>query len=103
MNAALAVEVYDGELPPWLAPDAPTALCAEVDPQLWFPEKGRGGVSRLARRLCRACPLAGPCRQWALAHPQQAPYGIWGGLTEHERTMRHRGHAGTDDELKEAA
>lgn len=104
MNAALAVEVYDGALPPWLAPDAPTALCAEIDAQVWFPEKGQGRASRQAKRLCRACPLLRLCREWALAHPQQAPYGIWGGLSENDRTRRHRGHdTSAGGELREVA
>lgn len=44
---------------PWMAPDAPTALCGEVDPDLWFPEKG--GSTADSKRLCRMwdCQVSG--------------------------------------------
>jgi WhiB family redox-sensing transcriptional regulator len=35
-----------------------------------------------ARRLCAACPVAAPCREFARAHRE---YGFWGGESEDER------------------
>lgn len=105
MTSALAFVV--GGDAPWMAPDAPTALCAEVDPELWHPEKG--GSTRDAKRVCRRCPLIAACRTWALDHPQEARHGVWGGLSERERRalLRQRravaGAADTGDELAEVA
>lgn len=31
---------------------------------------------------CQACPLAGPCAEWALQHEE---YGVWGGLYASQR------------------
>lgn len=66
------------------------AVCARVDPALWFPEPGEWTRAREAKRLCRTCPLMTACRSWALAHPAETEYGIWGGLTALER----RAHGG---------
>lgn len=65
-----------------VAPDLPGALCAEVDPDLWFPD--RGGRSLDAKRVCRRCPVAGPCLDYALEYPV---HGIWGGTTVEERRV----------------
>ncbi|MEU8346509.1 WhiB family transcriptional regulator [Spirillospora sp. NPDC048832] len=63
-----------------------SASCRSLDPDLFFP------VSREAvytaqiapiRRLCAACPVAGPCLEWALASGE--PHGIWAGTTPSER------------------
>ncbi|MQA06904.1 MAG: hypothetical protein GEV07_30835 [Streptosporangiales bacterium] len=56
---------------------------------MWFPEKGQRS-SAVAKRLCETCPLMQVCRDWALAHPDKAEFGVWGGLTEHERRALHR-------------
>lgn len=63
------------------------ALCvsSRLDPDLWFPEKGRTEVARAAKRVCQHCPVLDECRTWALAHPQLAEHGVWGGLTPKER------------------
>ena len=52
---------------------------ADVEPaatndQLWF----------YATALCRACPVRRECAQHALT--MQEPYGVWGGLTETDRS-----------------
>jgi WhiB family transcriptional regulator, redox-sensing transcriptional regulator len=56
-------------------------LCAEVDPDLWFPEKG--GSVAYAKRVCRSCPVAAECLKFALANDER--WGVWGGLSERER------------------
>lgn len=65
------------EAPPW----ADDALCAQTDPEAFYPEQG--GSSRDAKRVCLACPLRDDCLTYALAHGER--HGIWGGLTAHER------------------
>jgi WhiB family transcriptional regulator, redox-sensing transcriptional regulator len=60
-----------------------TAACTQVDPDLWFPEKGHNDTSRAARRICHACPVDGPCLDYAL--DRDLRYGVWGGLTEADR------------------
>ena len=56
-------------------------LCAQTDPELFFPEKG--GSVREAKRVCAACPVRAQCLAHALAHGER--YGVWGGLSEPER------------------
>lgn len=68
------------------APEFPGALCEQVDPELWFPE--RGGDTLAARRLCHTCPYEFECLEYALRHDIR--FGIWGGTSERERRrMRH--------------
>lgn len=59
-----------------------SALCAEIDPELWFPEKGGdGGLKAMA--LCRTCPLQFACLEYAVS--EGITYGVWGGTTPNER------------------
>jgi WhiB family redox-sensing transcriptional regulator len=57
------------------------ALCAQTDPEAFFPEKG--GSTREAKRVCLSCDVRGECLEYALAHDER--FGIWGGLSERER------------------
>jgi WhiB family transcriptional regulator, redox-sensing transcriptional regulator len=57
------------------------ALCAQTDPESFFPEKG--GSTREAKRVCTGCEVRGECLDYALAHDER--FGIWGGLSERER------------------
>jgi WhiB family redox-sensing transcriptional regulator len=57
------------------------ALCAETDPEAYFPEKG--GSTRDAKRVCGGCPVRAQCLEFALANDER--FGIWGGLSERER------------------
>ncbi|MGB3676807.1 MAG: WhiB family transcriptional regulator [Candidatus Nanopelagicales bacterium] len=58
-----------------------SALCAQTDPEAFFPEKG--GSSANAKRVCMGCGVRDQCLEWALTTQQR--YGIWGGLSERER------------------
>lgn len=62
------------------------AVCAEVDPDSFFPEKGE--KSREARKLCNTCPVATECLAYALRHDIR--YGLYGGLTARERHALRR-------------
>lgn len=57
------------------------ALCAQTDPEAFFPEKG--GTTRDAKQICRRCPVQQECLATALAHREH--HGVWGGLSERER------------------
>jgi WhiB family redox-sensing transcriptional regulator len=57
------------------------ALCAQTDPEAFFPEKG--GSTRDAKRVCGACNVKAQCLEYALANDER--FGIWGGLSERER------------------
>ncbi|MDY6051106.1 MAG: WhiB family transcriptional regulator [Rothia sp. (in: high G+C Gram-positive bacteria)] len=66
----------DGELS-WQA----DALCAQTDPEAFFPEKG--GSTRDAKRVCSECPVRQACLEYAMENDER--FGIWGGLSERER------------------
>ena len=57
------------------------ALCAETDPEAFFPEKG--GSTREAKRVCVGCDVRSECLEYALSNDER--FGIWGGLSERER------------------
>lgn len=57
------------------------ALCAQTDPEAFFPEKG--GSTREAKRICESCEVRAKCLEYALEHDER--FGIWGGLSERER------------------
>jgi WhiB family redox-sensing transcriptional regulator len=57
------------------------ALCAQTDPESFFPEKG--GSTREAKRVCTGCEVKGDCLEYALENDER--FGIWGGLSERER------------------
>ena len=67
------------------------AACRDADPQLFFPDgeirSARARV-KMAKLICRGCPVSVTCLSWALAIGEEA--GIWGGLTEDERRTLHR-------------
>ena len=63
------------------------ALCAQTDPEAFFPEKG--GSTREAKRICQGCEVKDMCLEYALANDER--FGIWGGLSERERRRLKRG------------
>jgi WhiB family redox-sensing transcriptional regulator len=63
------------------------ALCAQADPEAFYPEKG--GSTREAKKVCRACDVRIECLEYALEHDER--FGIWGGLSERERRRFKRG------------
>lgn len=69
------------------------ALCAEVDPELFFPEKG--GSTRDAKRICTSCDVKLQCLEYALANDER--FGIWGGQSDRfRRDMRLKGISARD-------
>ena len=67
------------------------ALCAQTDPDGFHREPGDGSITfAQAKRVCRACDVRDECLEYALANDER--FGIWGGLSEHERRkMKKRG------------
>jgi WhiB family redox-sensing transcriptional regulator len=63
------------------------ALCAQTDPEAFFPEKG--GSTREAKRICAGCDVRAECLEYALTFDER--FGIWGGLSERERRRLKRG------------
>lgn len=63
------------------------ALCAQTDPDLFFPSKGEH--SDAARRICTTCPVQAQCltRALNLEGTSNVAYrhGIWAGTTPEER------------------
>lgn len=77
--------------PPLARPPAwmDDALCAQADPEAWFPEQGES--ARLAKLICSACPVRAECLEYALDRRQQ--HGVWGGMSEAERRAELRRRA----------
>jgi WhiB family redox-sensing transcriptional regulator len=70
------------------------AACRSADPELFFPVSSTGRsleqVER-AKAVCRTCIVRRQCLQYAIAANEE---GVWGGMTEEERTrVAHRGRA----------
>jgi WhiB family transcriptional regulator, redox-sensing transcriptional regulator len=67
------------------------AACTDEDPELFFPIGTTGPAIEQVERakaICRRCPVAEPCLEWALQTNQDA--GVWGGLSEDERRSLRR-------------
>ena len=62
------------------------AACAEVDPELWFPEQGDPAIA--AKRICVGCPVRRECLAFALRVNERS--GVWGGLSTVERRPLRR-------------
>jgi WhiB family redox-sensing transcriptional regulator len=62
------------------------ALCAQTDPEAFFPEKG--GSTRDAKKICTSCEVRAQCLEYALQNDER--FGIWGGLSERERRKLRR-------------
>jgi WhiB family redox-sensing transcriptional regulator len=83
--------------PEWWHADA---LCAETDPDAWFPEKG--GTTKDAKAICEQCLVRVECLTYALDHHPQ--HGVWGGASERERRkILGLAEEDTDDAEAEAA
>lgn len=62
------------------------ALCAQTDPEAFFPEKG--GTTKPAKKICEHCDVKAECLDYAIRHDER--FGIWGGLSERERRKLKR-------------
>ena len=82
------------EYQPWMD----LALCAQTDPEIFFPEKGES--PRDAKRVCAECPVRTECAAYAVANKER--FGVWGGLSAKELAkLQERGRY-SNDRLKAA-
>jgi WhiB family redox-sensing transcriptional regulator len=63
--------------PEWMS----AAVCASVDPEIFFPEKG--GSTAAAKAICVGCPSVAACLAYAIEDRER--YGVWGARSERER------------------
>ena len=65
------------------------AACRGEDAAVFFPpphferKEVRVARERIAKSICRTCPVAEACLDYALR--TREPHGVWGGLNEFER------------------
>ena len=71
----------------WQRDWAPLSRCADQDPDALFVE---GKEQRVAKIVCRGCPVVAECLAAALDTRTQ--FGVWGGMTERERRALLRAH-----------
>ncbi|MFD6531556.1 WhiB family transcriptional regulator [Streptomyces sp. NPDC060184] len=71
------------------------AICAQTDPEIFFPERGEGDKVRAAKQICLGCPVRRACLAEALATEGNAcadnRHGVVGGCTPRERARIARG------------
>jgi hypothetical protein len=92
-----ALEAFARLLPPWMD----DALCAQVGPELFFPEKQPGlNTTAEAKKICAQCSVRAKCLEYALEIEssrgyQSAPSGVYGGKSPRERVrlIRERDQA----------
>ena len=58
------------------------ALCAQTDPEAFFPQAGE--TTTAAKRICARCTVSAECLDEALRHRER--FGVWGGMSPQERT-----------------
>ena len=76
-----------GEEPDWQE----RALCAQTDPEAFFPEKG--GSTREAKKVCLTCEVRDECLEYALMNDER--FGSWGGPSARaQRNLKNRAVSG---------
>jgi hypothetical protein len=75
----------------WMA----DAACAQVDPELFFPEtddqSAYAAQASAAKAVCARCPVRSACLAWATEH---LTHGIAGGLDADRRRGMRRAQKG---------
>lgn len=61
----------------------PDMACADVDPEVFFPEKPTVKAVKAAKKVCRQCPFRVECATYA--RDRGIRHGIWGATTPQER------------------
>jgi len=84
MVAAVPMNV---DKPGWME----DAACIDMPLDAFFPGPGRLGAAdtRKAISVCRQCPVANQCLDYALQFPDMA--GVWGGTSHRQRMRIHKG------------
>ena len=55
--------------------------CVHYDPDVFQPANEIG--ARMAKQICRTCPVVEQCGEWALAKGETV--GVWGAMSERDR------------------
>lgn len=78
-----ALDLLAQAVPEWTV----DALCAQTDPEIFFP--GKGGTTRAAKEVCAECPVRAKCLAYALEHEDGNSVwpGVYGGLSVNERKL----------------
>lgn len=90
-------------------PDLTGGLCAQADPDTWFPDRTHRSAPlettrdriddrhlstpSTAKRICLQCPVLESCREWALT--DWALEGIWGATSMRDRQRIRKQRAQT--------
>lgn len=61
------------------------AHCITADLELFFSAQWREAVA-----ICRGCPVRSECLEYALSFPEAEDYGVFGGLSQHQRILLRR-------------
>jgi WhiB family redox-sensing transcriptional regulator len=59
------------------------ALCGQVDPEIFFPEKGQPSLA--AKKVCAMCEVTAECLEFALVNDER--FGVWGGTSRTQRRL----------------
>ncbi len=62
------------------------ALCAQTDPDIFYPEKG--GSTAPATSVCNGCSVRSECLEYAVTNDIR--HGIWGGTSDNDRKRMSR-------------
>ena len=79
---------------------ANTALCAQIDPDLWHDGLASFGYAT-AKHYCRRCPVLAECidaviaDEWGLE--KQRRLGVWGGMTPAARVKEEQRRRATEE------
>lgn len=68
--------------------DAP---CAQVDPDVMFPNPQNRRAVKAAKLICQGCDFRAECLEWATAPETRISDGVAGGLSENERRELKKG------------
>jgi WhiB family redox-sensing transcriptional regulator len=63
------------------------ALCAQVDPELFFPDKGDAAAAAAARKVCGLCEVTGLC---LATFGPVVTHGVLGGQSQRQRATARR-------------
>jgi transcription factor WhiB len=92
------MSAYTGSVPDTKRPAdwRNAAACRAYDPEKWHPLPNNTSGVRDAKAICFGCPSMLACAQSALT--RRIPDGIWGGLSEGQRTTLYKKYRGVDFE-----
>ncbi|MER6183085.1 WhiB family transcriptional regulator [Streptomyces sp. NPDC001652] len=71
------------------------ALCAQTDPDL-FTGAAISNATKAPKKVCTSCPVTDECAAHEQAirdHDWEPLAGIWGGLSQRQRTAAHNQQA----------